>query len=318
MGYPRKYVLNEKNIETVHCYSRCVRRAYLCGEDEVTKRNYNHRRKWIADRLAILSENFGVEIISFAVMENHHHSMLRTRPDLALTWSPIEVALRWRAIFPKRYKRNGIPIDPDKEAAELATDLARIEILRKRLSSVSWFNKALNEHIARKANKEDDCTGCFWEGRFKCKKVLHDAGMVACSSYVDLNPVRAGDAQIPENGKFTSFRQRVKGKNIAGTSVPLLSIADAFYGKITENEYIQLVDQSGRVSVEGKGAVPDWMPPILERLGISVDGWFSIMPTVLSSFKGIVATEEQLDRYAAEMGKCWFQGKAAAAKLFPA
>lgn len=315
MGYPRKYVINEDKVETVHCFSRCVRKAFLCGVDRETGRNYEHRREWIASRLSVLSEHFAVEVIAFAVMENHHHSMLRTRPDLAASWTPIEVALRWRAVYPKRFNRDGSPVDPDKEAAELASDPARIAVLRKRLSSVSWFNRALNEHIARKANREDGCTGCFWEGRFKCKKALTDSAAIVCSAYVDLNPVRARDADVPEEASYCSFSQRVKGDD-AQTDVSLLPIADAFHGRITEIEYFQLVDETGRIQIEGKGAISSFIPPILERLGISTDGWLSLMPVFISEFKGVVADSSSIDAYAADMGKRWFQGKGAASKLF--
>ena len=80
--------------------------------------------------------------------------------------------------------------------------------LRKRLGSLSWFMRALAEWIARKANGEDLCPGRFWEGRFKSQTLLDEAAVLACSLYVDLNPVRAGLAADPVETPHTSGHDR--------------------------------------------------------------------------------------------------------------
>jgi REP element-mobilizing transposase RayT len=89
------------------------------------------------------------------------------------------------------------------------TLIRTVETYRSRLMDISWFMRLLNESVARQANQEDNCTGRFWEGRFKSQALLDEAALAACMAYVDLNPVRANIAQTPECSDYTSVKQRV-------------------------------------------------------------------------------------------------------------
>jgi hypothetical protein len=210
MGLPRREYINEGEEGVYHCFSRCVRRAHLCGYDALTGRDFSHRKKWIVDRLHYLASIFAIEVCAYAVMENHPHSILRTRPDILATWSDQEVASRWLTLCPQthRFKKKQAP-PLEEQIKALASYTERIAILRKRLCSLSWFMAKLNEYIARKANKEDKVTGRFWEGRFKCQVLLDGAAIVACMVYVDLNVIRAGTSS-PEESDFTSIQARIR------------------------------------------------------------------------------------------------------------
>ncbi|GAB5402352.1 MAG: hypothetical protein Aurels2KO_05830 [Aureliella sp.] len=231
---PRAETFEAGEVCVVHCVQRCVRRAYLAGKDAATGKDYSKRRDWIRRRLEILSAVFGVDVLVYSIMSNHIHVVLRTRPDVVETWSNEEVALRWLRLFPGRRidEHLGQPTETDVEA--LAKSAGRLKEIRQRLSDVSWFMRSLCEPIARLANKQDECTGRFWEGRFKAQRIADEAGLLACAMYVDLNPIRAAMADRPENATHTSAHDRIqslKGKKVAAAALETKPLATAEAGE---------------------------------------------------------------------------------------
>ncbi|MEI7702141.1 MAG: hypothetical protein WCK86_20260, partial [Planctomycetia bacterium] len=207
----RRDVLADQEIQVVHCINRCVRRAFLCGDDKVSGKNYDQRRELIRQRLEFLAGVMGIEVLGYAVMSNHFHCVLRSRHDIVATWSDDEVARKWWMLCPIRKNPDGSPAEPaDVELKAIRNDRKGLKEKRRRLSSISWFMRFLSEKIAKDANKQDKCTGRFWEGRFKAQVLLDEAAILACLQYVDLNPIRAGLAKTLEGSHFASVQDRIE------------------------------------------------------------------------------------------------------------
>ena len=174
--------------------------------------------------------------------------------------------------------------------------------------------KAFKEPIARRANREDDCSGAFWEGRFHSVPLLDQAALIACLAYIDLNPIRAKVADRPETSQFTSGYRRIRARNRhraadkikrrepkraaallakvglttnakhAEDGLWLTPIARCQVGEplanktFTPDDYLTLLDATGRFLKAGKrGAIPPELAPILGRLDLSVDAWLATM-----------------------------------------
>ncbi len=309
MTTARRRILDPDHPTWVHCTSRCVRRAFLAGE------RYAHRKGWIEDRLEYLSRCFAVEVAGFAVMSNHVHVIVRMDAAVVAGWSALEVARRWLSVYPQKYLADGTPVLPSEAELTVASqDGLRIAVWRQRLADLGWFMKAFKEPIARRANREDECTGTFWEGRFHSVPLLDQAALIACMAYVDLNPIRAKLADRPERSAHTSGHQRIRARNRhratarirerSPARVPAL-LAKAGLGDgadyaeaglwvaplvrcqageplanrvISTDDYLRLLDATGRLLRAGKrGAIPPELAPILARLDLSVEAWLATM-----------------------------------------
>ena len=206
----RRLFLNPNQIQIVHVWNRCVRRAYLCGLDPLTGRDFDHRRQWARDRLEHLASVFAIDCITFSIMGNHTHQVLRSRPDIVRQWDNKTVAERWLQITPGRDRHgNRVSKTSQRELNMILNDQKRLAELRVRLSDVSWWMRYFSQHMAVRANREDGVTGHFWESRFGSEVISDEASILACMVYVDLNPVRAQLANSPEESDYTGAKERI-------------------------------------------------------------------------------------------------------------
>lgn len=217
MPKPRCTLISLAATPYYHIVCRCVRRAFLCGEDSVTGRSFEHRRTWIQDRLFALAEIFAVDVCAYSATSNHYHLVLHIDRETAESWTAREVIERWHELFAGNSLNQRYINGADLIAAELTTVDTLVDLWHKRLMDISWFMRRMNESIARDANVEDNCTGRFWEGRFKSQALLDEAALMACMAYIDLNPVRASMAKTPEDSGFTSIQERSKKAKTAHT-----------------------------------------------------------------------------------------------------
>ena len=70
---PRRDLVDATDGGVYHCVRRAVRRVWLCGQDPVTGKNFDHRKVWIQERLAFLAGQFSIDICSMAIVSNHIH-----------------------------------------------------------------------------------------------------------------------------------------------------------------------------------------------------------------------------------------------------
>jgi hypothetical protein len=163
MTQPRSRIISLEDTPYYHCISRCVRRAFLCGKDRYSGKNFDHRKPWLLSRLKQLEAVFAIDIAAYAVMSNHYHVVLHVNQEQGKAWSRDEVINRWL----KLYKGPFLVHEYLKGNLETPGQLLQldhiVETWRSRLCSISWFMACLNEYMARKANLEDGCKGRFWE-----------------------------------------------------------------------------------------------------------------------------------------------------------
>ncbi|NRB22305.1 transposase [Shewanella sp.] len=310
MPRPRRTQISIEDTPWYHAVSRCVRKAWLTGVDPNTGQSYEHRRNWVEFQLLKLGAIFAIDIAAYAVMSNHLHLVLRIDIELANSWTDREVVEQWHLLFKGTELTQRFAKGELVEEVNLTLLRHSIAQYRSRLSDISWFMRCLNEPIARMANKEDNCTGRFWEGRFKSQALLDEAAVLTCMAYVDLNPIRAKMALIPEKSDYTSIQARIKAALKGEQPKALLP----FMGNEKQDQpkgvnfelqdYLQLVDETGRIIRDDKrGSISASTSKILNRLNISPGNWIKMTSDFGKIFHGPVGTTQELTNYCDHLQK---------------
>jgi REP element-mobilizing transposase RayT len=328
MTYPRESLICLQATPYYHVVSRCVRRSWLWGVDEYAGKDYSHRKDWVLERLRELSSVFAIDICAYAVLSNHYHLVLHVDAARVRAWSKEEIVGRWcrlfhRPVLIEQWQQRGCPEAVRAAAEEIIADW------RQRLFDVSWYMRCLNEHLARRANAEDECTGRFWEGRFKSQALLDEAGLLTAMAYVDLNPIRAGIATSPEESEFTSIYARIQALRASASDFaerahrpPLLDFhtpgaSAAPVIPFALKDYLTLVDWSGRaVRSDKRGAIDPQLPPLLRRLNIDAEAWQATMQPHGNVFGRALGQLDHLRLHARALGQSWIRGLWAAERLY--
>jgi REP element-mobilizing transposase RayT len=243
-----------------HIISRLAGNNYLFTIEE---------KEYFLALMERLAAGFFISIHAFCIMGNHFH-ILATGMELEAQEATSEELLRrYKLIYGKdaeppqgSYESSGAII-PDADGG--------IQRLRSRLGSVSRFVQELKQSFSRWYNKKHDRKGYLWEGRFKGVIVYQGEAQLICSSYIDLNPVRAGIAQVPEDYRWSSLGLRLRSPVRAGKLLCPLTLVDLLersedlcgppYVKVRPdlfevNWYRQFVYSAGGIEHEGKAHVP--------------------------------------------------------------
>ncbi|WP_283710863.1 transposase [Pseudoalteromonas prydzensis] len=310
MATARKRQVSLADTKYYHCISRCVRRAFLCGEDHFTGHSYEHRRGWVEDKLLELTKVFCIDVCAYAVMSNHTHLVLYVDDKKVNRLNDKAIVIRWHKLCKGTLLTQKYVQGEKLSKAELIFFNQTVKQYRERLSSISWFMRLLNEDIARKANKEDNCTGRFWEGRFKSQALLDEAALAACMAYVDLNSIRAKMANSLEESDHTSVQKRLtsatEGKQpkqllrFAGMSRQIMPKGLPFELK----SYLELVELTGGIIREDKhGHIDNSGLSLLERLNISPENWLKLTTQFTRVFHGAVGRASSHESYCENLNR---------------
>lgn len=286
-----------------HVVSRCVRRAFLCGEDKFTGKSFEHRRGWLIDRIKQVTSVFAIDVCSYAIMSNHFHIVLKV--GSTNEWNDTQVLMTWCSLYSlpvlcDRYLKGEIETE-----AELRRVMEYVTEYRTRLASVSWYMKAINEYVARMANEEDKCTGHFWESRFKSQALLDERALLTCMAYVDLNPIRAAISKDLKSSEYTSIKERIENNHTWLSSFGKAENDLPFY----LSSYIDLVDETGRCLRDDKrGFISSITAIAIDEIGINPESWIDELKGFKSIGFSAVGTAEQLKDFSANTKRKWTLG----------
>ena len=172
----------------------------------------------------------GVEVLTYCLMSNHFHLLLR-EPKAGREPVPEEEILRRLAVL------NGA-----EASRELAKELKRwreemklprvaeemLDRLRARMGDVSIFLKELKGRFAQWYNLSHEREGVFWKERFKSVLVEDGLALLTMANYIDLNPVRGGLVADPKDHRWSGYGEAVGGHPVARQGLRQILASQAF------------------------------------------------------------------------------------------
>ena len=214
MRLARKYQLaveQETQGGTYHCVSRVVWRQFIFKRAE---------KEFFRKTMRMYEQYCGVKVLSYCIMSNHVHILVKVPPAPKHTLSDAALIERLELIYSeayvsdvKRWLAQCRAISNKKKRAEAVQELK--ERYTKRMWNLSEFMKAVKQKFTQWYNKRMGCTGTLWEGRFKSQLIQDGEATRTLAAYIDLNPVRAGMVKDPKDYRWSSYGESCAGVELA-------------------------------------------------------------------------------------------------------
>jgi REP element-mobilizing transposase RayT len=201
-----------------HCVSRIVDRRFVLEA----------REKEIFVRIMRGYEAYcGVRIITYCVMSNHFHILLEVprRPHKELLPTDAELTERLRKA---QCSFGASTLAQRLKMLRASGDHQRAEELRERFFSTMWdvsyFMRVLKQRFSQWYNGVNDRKGTLWEERFRSVLVEPDVALHVVACYIDLNPVRAGLVNDPEEYRWCGYAEAVSGVNQSREAIAFVMV----------------------------------------------------------------------------------------------
>ncbi len=228
----------EGESSVYHCMTKIVGGDFLLEGDR--EKEVLHKQIWKVSAFC------GVEVLTYCIMSNHFHILVRTpdHEDVA-SLSDVEILRRAKRIYaPEKVE---FLEDRFKEGGDVRKRF-RANLL-SRMGDVSLFMKELKQRFSIWYNKSHQRSGTLWGERFKSVLVQDDPfALMTVAAYIDLNPVRAGLVTDPATYRYCGYGEALGGGKVARRGISRLTRRGEAWGRAIERY---------RVVVFGKGYVRD-------------------------------------------------------------
>ena len=218
-----------------HVISRTALDGFVLGPQE---------KDYLLSLFRWLSSVFFVEVFGFCIMGNHFHLLCRMLPHE--NFSDDEVLSRVKRYYGEEHEIKDL--SPEK-----------ILYWRKRLEDLSRYVQEIKQRFSRWFNKRKGRKGYFWGDRFKSVIIETGEALLNCLAYIDLNPVRAGLVERPEEYRWCSLAYHIGTGNKGRFLSTDLGVA-AFTNKGYRERiglYREYVYEKGGISDGSVGAIPE-------------------------------------------------------------
>ena len=206
MRKPR-FKLPPESTAVFHCISRIVAGDFLLASHPV--------KETLREMMRRQAAFCGVRIITYSLMSNHFHILVRIPPQPDL--SDRDLLERIKAFY-------GMRAPETLQIAQIFADggslreRERIRLL-KRMNDVSVFMKELKQRFSVWFNRKHERFGTLWAERFRSILVEDKTSVVrTVAAYIDLNPVRAGLVEDPAKYRFCGYGEAAAGNSLSSTT----------------------------------------------------------------------------------------------------